>query len=73
MTVAERSRPQAAGPDVWLVFAPVKRAPIDLIATKATELGVVALCPITTRHTAVGRVNLDRLRANAAGRARRLR
>ena len=65
VTVAERTRPQAAGPDVWLVFAPVKRAPIDLIATKATELGAAALCPVITRHTAVGRVNLDRLRANA--------
>ncbi len=65
VNVVECSRAQAAGPDVWLVFAAVKRAPIDLIATKATELGVAALCPVTTRHTAVGRVNLDRLRANA--------
>ena len=64
-TVVERTRPQAAGPDVWLVFAPVKRAPIDLIATKATELGVAALCPVITRHTDARRVNLDRLRANA--------
>ena len=64
-TVVERTRPQAAGPDVWLVFAPVKRAPIDLIATKATELGVAALCPVITRHTDARRVNLDRLHANA--------
>jgi 16S rRNA (uracil1498-N3)-methyltransferase len=65
VTVTECGRPQAAGPDVWLVFAPVKRAPIDLIAEKATELGVAALCPVITRHTDARRVNLVRLRANA--------
>jgi 16S rRNA (uracil1498-N3)-methyltransferase len=58
-------RPQAAGPDLWLLFAPVKRAPVDLIAQKATELGVAALCPIMTRNTVAARVNLERLRANA--------
>jgi 16S rRNA (uracil1498-N3)-methyltransferase len=61
----DRTRPQAASPDVWLVFAPVKRAPIDLVAAKATELGVRALRPVMTLHTAVTRVNVERVRANA--------
>jgi 16S rRNA (uracil1498-N3)-methyltransferase len=43
----------------------VKRARIDYIAEKATELGVSVLQPVLTRHTAVERVNVDRLRANA--------
>ncbi len=60
-----QARPQPAEPDLWLVFAPVKRARIDFIAEKATELGVSALWPVFTRHTAVARVNLERLRANA--------
>jgi len=60
-----RTRAQAASPDVWLVFAPVKRAPIDYLAAKATELGVRALRPVVTRHTAVTRVNVERVRANA--------
>lgn len=51
--------------DLWLVFAPVKRARIDFIAAKATELGVSALVPVLTEHTAVSRVNIDRMRANA--------
>ncbi len=55
-------RPQAAEPDLWLLFAPVKRARIDVIAEKATELGVSALWPVFTRHTAMTRVNEDRLR-----------
>ena len=63
--VAARTRPQAAGPDVWLCFAPVKRARIDYIAEKATELGVALLQPVITEHTQVERVNVERLRANA--------
>lgn len=60
-----RTRPQAPDCDLWLLFAPVKRAPIDTIATKATELGVSAFQPVFTRFTSVGRVNTGRLRANA--------
>jgi len=57
--------PQAEVPDLWLVFAPVKKTPADYIAQKATELGVRVLQPVFTRRTIVGRVNLERLRANA--------
>lgn len=60
-----RSRPQAPEPDLWLVFAPIKRARIDFIAEKATELGASALLPVMTRYTMVARVNTERLRANA--------
>ena len=65
VVVGERTRAQAAEPDLWLCFAPVKRARIDYIAEKATELGVSVLQPIVTQHTAVERVNVERLRANA--------
>ena len=65
LTVGSRTRAQAPEPDLWLVFAPVKRARIDFIAEKATELGVSALVPVMTRRTVVARVNTDRLRANA--------
>ncbi|GIL00012.1 MAG: ribosomal RNA small subunit methyltransferase E [Alphaproteobacteria bacterium] len=64
--VAEaRRREQMPEPDLWLVFAPVKKARIDFIAEKATELGAAALVPVMTRFTAVSRVNTERLRANA--------
>jgi 16S rRNA (uracil1498-N3)-methyltransferase len=52
-------------PDIWLVFAPIKRAPIDFLVQKATELGCALLQPVITRHTAVTRVNRARLAANA--------
>jgi len=51
-------------PDIWLVFAPIKRAPIDSLVQKATELGCALLQPVMTRHTAVTRVNGARLAAN---------
>src|SRR4029077_13445590 len=63
--LGERTREQVAEPDVWLCFAPVKRARIDYIAEKATELGASALQPVVTHHTNVERVNVERLRANA--------
>jgi 16S rRNA (uracil1498-N3)-methyltransferase len=63
--VGERTRAQAAEPDVWLCFAPLKRARIDYLAEKATELGGALLQPVMTRHTSVERVNVERLRANA--------
>jgi len=63
--IGERTREQVVEPDIWLCFAPVKRARIDYIAEKATELGVAVLQPVITRHTNVERVNVERLRANA--------
>ena len=63
--VGVRCRPPAPEPDVWLVFAPIKRARIDFLAGKATELGASALWPVMTAHTNVERVSLDRLRSNA--------
>jgi 16S rRNA (uracil1498-N3)-methyltransferase len=65
VTLQERLRPQMEAGDLWLAFAPVKRARIDFLVEKATELGVSELRPVYTERTIVERVNLDRLRANA--------
>lgn len=63
--LVECRRDQSAGPDLWLCFAPLKRAATDFVVAKATELGVSALQPVTTRHSETARVNLDRLHAIA--------
>jgi len=63
LAVERQLRPQASGCDLWLVFAPIKRARIDSLVEKATELGVSALLPVVTQHTAVERVNVERLQA----------
>ena len=65
LTVERQLRPQMDVPDLWLVFAPIKRARIDSVAEKATELGVAALLPVMTRHISVDRVNIERLRTIA--------
>jgi 16S rRNA (uracil1498-N3)-methyltransferase len=65
LTVLERLRERETVPDVWLLFAPIKRGRIDWLVEKATELGVARLAPVTTRRTIVDRLNLDRLRAHA--------
>ena len=65
LVLLEQRRAPAPEPDLWLVFAPVKRARIDFMAEKATELGCSVLQPVMTRFTAVSRVNEERLAANA--------
>jgi 16S rRNA (uracil1498-N3)-methyltransferase len=65
-TCLEQTRPQSAGPDIWLAFAPIKKTPADYLVQKATELGVSCLLPVYTRRTIVTRVNLERMAANAA-------
>jgi 16S rRNA (uracil1498-N3)-methyltransferase len=51
-------------PDLWLLFAPIKRGRIDLVVEKATELGVARLIPVLTQRTIVDRTNSDRLLAH---------
>lgn len=65
LTLTGQLRTQQPEPDLWLAFAPVKRARIDFIAQKATELGASRLLPVMTQYTNVSRVNRDRLQANA--------
>jgi 16S rRNA (uracil1498-N3)-methyltransferase len=65
LAVIGRRRPQTVEPDLWLLFAPIKRARVDFLVQKATELGVSGLWPVFTRHTQMARVNTDRLSANA--------
>ncbi|MDE1968145.1 MAG: 16S rRNA (uracil(1498)-N(3))-methyltransferase [Alphaproteobacteria bacterium] len=60
----ERLRPQRAKGNLWLCFALLKRARVDYLVEKATELGVAELHPVITARTIASRANLDRLRAN---------
>ncbi len=64
LEAGERTRPQQAEADLWLLAAPVKRTAIDFVAAKATELGVALIQPVITQRTVVERVNLGRLQAN---------
>ena len=48
-------RPQRRPPDLWLVFAPIKKARTDFIVEKAAELGAARVLPVFTRNSATGR------------------
>lgn len=63
--LAEKMRDQSAPCDIDYCFAPIKRARLDFIAQKATELGAARLQPIVTRFTVSERVKTERLVANA--------
>ena len=65
LKLLQQRRAAEPEPDLWLVFAPIKRARIDFMAEKATELGCSLLQPVMTRFTSVSRVNEERLAANA--------
>jgi 16S rRNA (uracil1498-N3)-methyltransferase len=65
LTCIRQTVAQSEVPDLWLVFAPIKKTAADYVAQKATELGVRILQPVFTRRTIVHRINGERMRANA--------
>lgn len=65
LVAREPGKPQRRPPDLWLLFAPIKKARTDFIVEKATELGVARVQPVYTRLTAAERLRTDRLRAHA--------
>jgi 16S rRNA (uracil1498-N3)-methyltransferase len=69
VAIEARIRAQAPEPDLWLVFAPLKRDATDLVVEKATELGAAVLLPVLTERTNAARVNTARLAAIATGAA----
>ncbi len=64
--VARRpGRAQRRPPDLWLCFAPIKKARTDFIVEKAAELGCARVQPVFTRRTNAERIRPERLRAHA--------
>ena len=64
-TCDQQTRPLQLPPDLWLLFAPIKKARTDFIVEKAVELGVARILPVQTRHTKSERIRQDRLQAHA--------
>ena len=61
----EQIAPQTAPPDLWLLFAPIKKARTDFIVEKAVEMGAARICPVQTEFTNSERIRRDRLQAHA--------
>ena len=60
-----RSAPLSLPPDLWLVFAPVKKTRTDMIVEKAVELGVRRILPVASDFTNAERFRRDRQQARA--------
>jgi 16S rRNA (uracil1498-N3)-methyltransferase len=65
LTPHSQTRAQALGPDLDLVVALVKRARLETIIEKATELGVRRIRLVITRRTQADHTNVSRLKAIA--------
>ncbi|MCE8515241.1 16S rRNA (uracil(1498)-N(3))-methyltransferase [Ruegeria pomeroyi] len=60
-----QTRPLQLPPDLWLLFAPIKKARTDFIVEKAAEMGAARIVPVQTDFTNSERIRQDRLQAHA--------
>ena len=60
-----QTRPLQMPPDLWLLFAPIKKARTDFIVEKAAEMGTRRILPVQTTFTNAERIRQDRLQAHA--------
>jgi 16S rRNA (uracil1498-N3)-methyltransferase len=60
-----QTRPLMQPPDLWLIFAPLKKSRTDYVVEKAVELGVARIQPVQTRFTNADRLREDKLVAHA--------
>jgi 16S rRNA (uracil1498-N3)-methyltransferase len=65
LTCVEKTRELQMPPDLWLLFAPIKKARTDFIVEKAAEMGAKRICPVQTDFTNSERIRQDRLQAHA--------
>jgi 16S rRNA (uracil1498-N3)-methyltransferase len=65
LRIEQQLRAQTQEPDIWLLFALLKRDATDLVVRAATELGVADLYPVITERSNTHRMNAERLSAIA--------
>ncbi len=65
LEVLDQTAPQRNPPDLWLCFAPIKKARTDFIVEKAAEMGAARILPVQTDFTNSERIRQDRLQAHA--------
>ncbi|MBQ4827008.1 16S rRNA (uracil(1498)-N(3))-methyltransferase [Leisingera sp. HS039] len=61
----QQTKPLHMPPDLWLMFAPIKKARTDFIVEKAAEMGAARILPVQTEFTNSERIRRDRLQAHA--------
>ncbi len=60
-----QTAPQVDPPDVWLMFAPLKKAQTEFVVQKAVEMGARRILPVVTEFTNAERFRVDKARAHA--------
>jgi 16S rRNA (uracil1498-N3)-methyltransferase len=65
LACVEQTRPLQRPPDLWLMFAPIKKSRTDFIVEKAAEMGAARICPVITDHSNTHRIQRDRLQTHA--------
>ena len=60
-------------PDIWLLFAPLKKDKTDFVIEKATELGCQKILPVITCHTNSGNIKTERYIAQSIEAAEQCR
>lgn len=65
LTCLEQTKPLKMPPNLWLLFAPIKKARTDFIVEKAAEMGAARILPVQTDYTNSERIRQDRLQAHA--------
>ena len=65
LTCEAQTAPLMPPPDLWLLFAPIKKARTDFIVEKAVEMGAARIIPVQTDFTNAERIRQDRLQAHA--------
>lgn len=65
LSCVEQTKPLQMPPDLWLMFAPIKKARTDFIVEKAAEMGAARIMPVQTDFTNSERIRQDRLQAHA--------
>ena len=69
VVIEEQLRPAVMGPNLSLLFTPIKHDPLTFMIEKATELGVRHFYPVMTERCNITRLNQERLQANVVDAA----
>lgn len=64
LSAMAQTLPLVMPPDLWLCFAPLKKARTDFVVEKAVELGVARIVPVLTDFTNAERLRGDKVRAH---------
>ncbi len=65
LVCVSQTKPLQAPPDLWLLFAPIRKERMQFLVEKATELGAAVLQSVQTQFTNhTDRVRIDKMRAH---------